>query len=320
MDPQHVRYFLAVVDRGSINAAANAVGVAQPTISQALRSLERELKTALFYRIGRGMVPTSAGHALVGPARTILRDMATAAGSVPDAEGHLHGRVDIRAHPAVITGVLPRVIAEFHQRHPRVRVTVGSMYDESTGAALLRDAVCEILVAHLPLAGVSADETDRSDGLTVLELGTQIYDLALPPDGEPRHGLARWYDLDEAMVVVPQGTLHANRIFDAMSPRQQARRPAVVLQNREARLAFCFAGVGATWVERSMRERAEERGAEVRAMEPELPAPYGLIYQRDTLSLVARAFVEVATELAERRPAQPTDANVERNADAAGES
>ncbi|WP_155892983.1 helix-turn-helix domain-containing protein, partial [Intrasporangium chromatireducens] len=52
-----MRYFLTVVDHGSVNATANALGVAQPTISQALRSLERELRTRLFHLIGRGTVP-----------------------------------------------------------------------------------------------------------------------------------------------------------------------------------------------------------------------------------------------------------------------
>lgn len=328
VDPQHIRYFIAVVDHGSINAAADAIEVTQPTISQALRSLERELKTALFYRIGRGMVPTSAGHALIGPARTILRDMATAGSSVPDAEGNLHGRVDVRAHPAVITGMLPRVIAEFHRRHPQVRVTVATMYDEGSVPALLRDAVCELLVVHLPLiAGVEG--SDRSQGLTILELGTQVYDIALPPDGKPRIGVTRWADLDEEMVVVPQGTLHAQRLYDAMTPRQQGRRPAVVITSREARLAFCLAGVGATWIERSARERALQHGARVHAMDPEIPAPYGLIYQDETLSPAARAFVDVAVELCGAPPARATyatqppqavGAKVARNADAAGES
>ncbi|MEX0428418.1 LysR family transcriptional regulator [Nocardioides sp. DS6] len=327
MDPQHVRYFLAVIDHGSINSAANAVGVAQPTISQAMRSLERELKTPLFHRIGRGMVPTSAGHALVGPARTILRDIATAAGSVPDAEGHLRGRVDIRAHPAVSTGMLPRAVAEFHRRHPKVRVTIGTMYDESRVASLLRNAVCEIVVIHLPL---DDDPDDTAEpGLETLELGTQVYRVALPPDEDsPTEGTLRWDELDSPMVVVPQGTSHASRIFRAMSPRQQARPPAVVLQNREARLAFALAGVGPTWIEQSMTQVALERGGRVRTMEPPLPAPYGMVFEPDRLSPAAAAFVEVCRELVGQSSAGagsgagggPSGQSAATNASPAGES
>ncbi|MEP9385062.1 LysR family transcriptional regulator [Nocardioides sp. KR10-350] len=329
MDPQHLRYYLAVIDHGSINAAANAVGVAQPTISQAMRSLERELKTPLFHRIGRGMVPTSAGHALVSPARKVLRDIATAAGSVPDAEGHLRGRVDVRAHPAVSTGLLPRLVAEFHRRHPKVRVTIGTMYDESRVASLLRNAVCEIVVTHLPLgAGGEREHAADERELDVLELGTQVYAIALPPEeGSPARGTLRWDELDSPMVVVPQGTYHAGQLFRAMSPQQQARRPAVVLQNREARLAFALAGVGPTWIEQSATEVALQRGARIRTMEPPLPAPYGLVYDSDSLSPAAAAFVELAAQLAETdtsassgSPAASEGSSVARNAEAAGGS
>lgn len=324
MDPQHVRYFLAVVDHGSVNAAANALGVAQPTISQAMRSLERELRTRLFQRIGRGMVPTSAGHALVAPARAILRDIATAASSVPDSDGFLHGRVDIRAHPSVVTGLLGRVIAEFHRRQPRAKVTVAAMYDESQAEALLRDAVCELVVAHFPLEDNTGADEGGVDGepLEILELGAQVYDLALPPDdGDAPTGTLGWDALDEALIVVPQGGLHAERIFRAMSLAQRGRAPAVILQNREARLAFALAGVGATWIEQSATDSALARGARIRVMEPRIPARYGLAYLPVSLSAAARAFVEVAASLAEDPSAVGVGRRAEaRNASAAGES
>jgi DNA-binding transcriptional LysR family regulator len=314
MDLQHVRYFVAVFEHGSINAAAAAVNAAQPTISEALRSLERELKAPLFYRIGRGMVPTSAGHAFAGPARMMLRDVVTAAGAVPDAEGNLRGRVDLRAHPAVSTGLLPRIVAAYHRHHPKVRVTIAAMYDETQAASLLRNAVCEIVVAHLPLP--AADEPDGAagadgpGGLESVELGTQEYALALPPEeGSPAIAALPWADLDTPMVVVPQGNTHAERMVAAMTTGQRARRPAVVLQNREARLAFTLAGVAPTWIERSGADRALSRGARVRTMEPPLPAPYGLVFDSGGLSPAAAAFVGVAIEVA-----------ASRNAAAAGDS
>lgn len=321
MDPQHIRYFLAVFDHGSINAASDAVSVAQPTISQAIRSLERDLRTALFYRMGRGMVPTSAGYVLVGPARRILRDLATAAGSAPGADGQLRGRVDLRAHPGVIGGILPRLVAEYHRRHPHVQVTVSAMYDDTDGVGLLNDALCELVVTYLPLPAENAIRVDRAaGGLATLELGTQIYDLALPPDRDaPRTGELSWDELDEAMVVAPRGAMHIQRMFEAMSPRQQERRPAVVLQNREARLAFTLAGVAPTWIERSMRQWALERGAGLRTMEPELYTAFGLVYQDETLSPGARAFVDLAHETTGWAD-QPAGANVDRNAAEAGVS
>lgn len=297
MDPHHVRYFLAVVDQGSINAAAGAVGVAQPTISQALRALERELHTPLFHRIGRGMVPTSAGHALIGPARKILRDMATAAGTVPDSEGHLRGHLDVLIHPALGSGNLPRLVAAYHARHPRVDVTIATLQDESLVTTLLEDAVCEVVVTHLPFAGEGTPQVEES-GLETVHLGTQEYWIAYPPGAQaPPHDPMGWDQLNTSMVTVPHGGRHAEEIYRAMTPEQQVRRPAVVLQNREARLAFALAGVGPTWIERSQAEAARAQGAEVRALHPRLETAYGLVFERPTLSPVAAAFVELASEI-----------------------
>jgi DNA-binding transcriptional LysR family regulator len=52
MDVRRLRYFLAVVDHGSVNKAAAALHVAQPSLSQAIRALERDLGLDLFRRVG----------------------------------------------------------------------------------------------------------------------------------------------------------------------------------------------------------------------------------------------------------------------------
>ena len=75
MELRQIEYFLAVVEHGGIGGASVSLGVTQPTVSQALRALERELGVQLFHRIGRGMVPSAAGRALVGSARQIVRDV-----------------------------------------------------------------------------------------------------------------------------------------------------------------------------------------------------------------------------------------------------
>ena len=55
MDERRLRYFLAIVEEGSVTAAARELHIAQPSLSQALRSLENELGAELFLRAGRGL-------------------------------------------------------------------------------------------------------------------------------------------------------------------------------------------------------------------------------------------------------------------------
>ncbi|GAA3440471.1 hypothetical protein BJ998_008724 [Kutzneria kofuensis] len=64
MDARQLEYFLAVVDHGGMGRAAAALHVAQPSLSQALRTLERDLGQPLFHRIGRRLVLNDAGLAV----------------------------------------------------------------------------------------------------------------------------------------------------------------------------------------------------------------------------------------------------------------
>ena len=317
MDPQHVRYFLAVVDHGSINGAASSLGVAQPTISQALRLLERELKTPLFHRVGRGMVPTSAGHALVSPGRTLLRDLGVAAGAVPDADGLLRGHLDIRAFPAANSVALAHLIRMFNAVQPRVSLHLGVMWEEARTTSLLRSAVCEIVVTHLPYP--ESHDADEGGGFDTLTLGRQEYVLAFPPGFDvPDHDPIAWEEIDFPIVAAPPGGRHADEIYAHYTAAQQARRPAVVVQNREARLAFALGGVSPTWIERSMTETATSRGGQVRSVAPALRTPYGLVFDGAGLSPAAAAFVAMARDYADA--AQDDDAATWTNASAAGDS
>jgi DNA-binding transcriptional LysR family regulator len=66
VDARQLEYFLAVVDHGGVNRAAAALYLAQPSLSQSIRALERDLGHQLFHRVGRRLVLTDAGQAKTG--------------------------------------------------------------------------------------------------------------------------------------------------------------------------------------------------------------------------------------------------------------
>ena len=77
MELHQLRYFVATAESGSVSRAAERCFVAQPSLSQQLKKLEQSLGTTLFDRLGRGLVLTDAGRALLPRARRILAEVRT---------------------------------------------------------------------------------------------------------------------------------------------------------------------------------------------------------------------------------------------------
>ncbi|WP_144150093.1 LysR substrate-binding domain-containing protein [Paraburkholderia sp. BCC1885] len=76
MDIRQLKYFVSIVDCGSLSKAADQLCVAQPSLSQQVANLEVELKTQLLLRSHQGVKPTEAGRALYLRARDVLRQVA----------------------------------------------------------------------------------------------------------------------------------------------------------------------------------------------------------------------------------------------------
>jgi len=92
LDWSLIRSFLAVAETGSLSAAARRLGLSQPTLGRQVRAAEAALGTPLFTRAARGLVPTEAGAALIGPARTKMLLLGGA--KLTAAEAHDFGLVD----------------------------------------------------------------------------------------------------------------------------------------------------------------------------------------------------------------------------------
>ncbi|MFC0533979.1 LysR family transcriptional regulator [Phytohabitans kaempferiae] len=299
MDLAQIRCFLAVVDHGGINAAAASLDLAQPTVSYSITRLERELGVQLCHRLGRGVVLTSAGHAFVGPARRIMRDVVMLENSLVHASTGVTGRLDLVAIGSFAAQPILDTIAEFRARYPRVAIRVTDLRDEEKGGRLIRDGHCELVVCHLPAQDI--------EGLDVIPLGTQEWWLACPEGTElpPDDPLPLSKLPDIPHTVVPRGGSQAREIEQAVIRAGRVIRPVAVVQDHEARMPFVLAGVGASFLERSMAELARACGAVVRAVEPAISRQYGIVYDRTALSPPGSAFIEVAHRFARLNPDSP---------------
>lgn len=118
MELRHVRYFLAVVDAGSVTAASQLVHVTQPSLSRQLRLFEGELGITLFTRSGGRLLLSAAGRQFVPVARDLARraDLATEAAATL-AAGRLQ-HISIAAPGTTFTDVLAPFLATLHPDDP----------------------------------------------------------------------------------------------------------------------------------------------------------------------------------------------------------
>ncbi|MEN7538196.1 LysR family transcriptional regulator [Aurantiacibacter flavus] len=140
-----LRSFLAVVESGSLGAAASRTGASQPTLSRHIRDLEQALDVSLFTRTPHGLDPTEAGLSLMDDARA----MGAAAESLMlKAHGRsqrLSGTVRITASVIVANLLLPSMLAELRQREPDIDIEL--IASDLSQNLLRRDADLAIRMA-----------------------------------------------------------------------------------------------------------------------------------------------------------------------------
>ena len=118
----HFRSFLAVLDGGSLSAAARSLRLTQPTIGRHIDELEETLGVVLFTRSRAGLTPTDAALELVPHAATMA---AAAEALVRAASGEARedrGTVRLTASEVVGTEILPAILRPFMARHPHIAI------------------------------------------------------------------------------------------------------------------------------------------------------------------------------------------------------
>ncbi|GLX97167.1 LysR family transcriptional regulator [Herbidospora sp. NBRC 101105] len=125
---RQIEYFVAICRHGSFSAAAAALLVAQPSLSQQIKALERELSAELLERGRQGVALTTAGRVFLPKAQEVLRAVESARKSVDDLVNGEQGDLHLLTVRSVASGVLPPAMARWHDRHP---ATVLHLHDYS---------------------------------------------------------------------------------------------------------------------------------------------------------------------------------------------
>lgn len=162
--------FVAVARTGHLTAAAERIGIGQPTLSRAVARLESELGVALFRRAGRGLRLTHAGRTLLPRAEAAIAELATAAAELAGDADPVTGRVTLGFLGTLGIEAVPGILRGFRDAHPGIRIELVQVPH-----AVLLDRVREGTV-DLALTSPMPDEPD----LVPTPLAEEELRLAVP--------------------------------------------------------------------------------------------------------------------------------------------
>jgi DNA-binding transcriptional LysR family regulator len=150
MTLQQLEYFLAAADHRSFSAAAQALHMAQPSLSDQIRRLEAELGSPLFVRARRGLTLTEAGRLLLPQAERTLAAAREAADSVREVRELVAGTATFGTFGNAPYYLLSDLVQDFRSRYPNVRVRLIGQ-NSSEVADAVRDGHLEAGLIVLPI-------------------------------------------------------------------------------------------------------------------------------------------------------------------------
>lgn len=289
MDSRRLRHFVAVVDHGGFTAAAKATFVSQPALSLAVKDLEADLGTRLFDRIGRKIQLTSAGNALLGPARQVLRDLETGRAAVGAVSGVESGVLSLSCLPTLAADPTATLVGRFRSQYPGVRVDLAAPEDSRELFELVENGTSEL--------GLT-DAQDVPETLESTGIGSQVLVFILPPDTKATTTYAALTDFEDTLFVAsPAGTSTRRLLDERLGSVHLEPMLAVVTAQRDAILPLVLAGAGAALVPESMALVAEQLGAMVARPKPPAVRDLAMVHRAGALSPAAARFAELAVSM-----------------------
>lgn len=305
MELRQLQYTLQIAADKNFSRAAEKLHIAQPSLSQQLSKLEKELGVMLFQRNTSTVELTHAGASFVEHAQKIMDAVEQLRQEMSDISQLRKGKVVIGSMPITGSHLLPWVLPTFKKEYPDIDITL--LEDSSMNLEkLTASGKTDLSLLSLPLAEPS---------LSWVPIGEERIDLAVPP----QHPLAvkaqshpdetfSLQDLkDEAFIVLKKGQGFRKLTFDLC--REAGFEPNVVFEsnNIETVQSLVATGMGVTLVPRfiARAKRSEFIPVFLPLAEPVPSRTLVIAYRNGRyLSKAAEAFIDTFKQVMDRLAAE----------------
>lgn len=239
--------FLAIAECGSLTLAASRLFIAQPSLSQQIADLEREVGCVLFERARRGMRLTPEGRAFLPHVQAAVKEVGTAVDAARAASKGKIGEIRIATITSLAVAVFPNLASRWHRLHPEVNLRLVEYGSPNRLEDGVRLGEADLAIGPIPTGPM----------YEVIEVGSEEFVIVLPDDDPLAHN--EEIDLEE---LIDAGWVLYTRnhgldplVMKACSTSGFSPRAAMRTSQVEAMVRLAQAGIGPALVPSNVLRR-----------------------------------------------------------------
>jgi LysR family transcriptional regulator, carnitine catabolism transcriptional activator len=235
---RQLEILIAAAESESFSATAQRLGISQPSLSESIRRLEREIGAPLFERTTRSLKLTAEGRSAAAVAREAVRDFRRALDRLASRTGDRQGRITIAALPSVACAALPAALLDFKREHSGVEIAVHDVQHERA-LLLVNEGIADLAVTIKPA---------QHDDLAFDEIASDVAHLVCRNDHPlARRKRVRWRDLSGLPFIGITRISSVRRLTDAAFVHAEiAIDPRYEVEQIPSAVALVEAGLGVT--------------------------------------------------------------------------
>ncbi len=293
MELRHLRYFIVLAEELNFSRAAERLHMAQPPLSQQIRSLEDELGLQLFDRKTRPLQLTPAGQAFLEKARQVFTQVEQAIVSAQQASCGEIGRLTVGINTSIANSVLPDILRTFRKRFPDVELV---LHEQASYQQIQELCNRQIDVGFVNLHHLQKiDEND--DTLSFMSILQEPFVIVLP-ESHPLAGQAQvsLEALADELFILPPAHLPSGLYCQIVSLCQGVGFSPKVRQEAtwmSTVLSLVAGGVGISLLPANA-QNLQRKGVVFRFIGEQSPIfQIAIVWRRNDSSVILRNFLEV---------------------------
>jgi DNA-binding transcriptional LysR family regulator len=295
MHTKQYKYIITLGREGSFSKAADVLGISQPSLSQYIKKIEREIGLPLFERTNGNIRVTDAGRACIEAGQKILGIERQLELSFTDLSACKTGSLIIGAAPYRAAAMMPLIAKRFQLAHPGIYLIVR----EGTTTELLENlehGVYDLALTLLPVdKRLFKYEKIEEEELLLAVPGDCPLFPAMNDSGSRYPAVDASVLSGQKLVMLTDTQIMQQLLNDLIVDRELRVRPAAVVKSLEAQIEMVKAGVGMALVPSGIERFCEKDSVRFYSFAESLPKrEIAIVWRRNSpLSAVAEELKQV---------------------------